>query len=197
MATRTIACIVFALVALVAGIGGSVAAQGTPRSAEAIPANLAPPTTSILLFELHAIGDQLYTCEADPDTSGEFVWTFKAPEAELFNSRGEKVGNHFAGPTWQGLDGSTAVGETVERADSPNAGSIPWLLLAAKENTGTGAFSTVTFVQRLDTSGGAAPADGCDKLHQGDEIRVPYEATYAFFFPAASGATPSAGMPTK
>jgi hypothetical protein len=196
MVTRSIAWALFALVALVAAIGGSVAAQGTPEPTEPIPSNLTPPSASVRLFELHAIGDQIYTCEADPDTAGDYIWTFKAPEAELFNSRGELVGTHFAGPSWQGLDGSMVVGEVLERADSPNAGSIPWLLLGAKERSGSGAFSTVTYVQRLDTIGGAAPVDGCDESHQGDEIRVPYEANYAFFFPVAVGATPVASVAT-
>jgi hypothetical protein len=196
MVNRSIAWLFLAVVALVAGVGGSVTAQGTPESG-AIPSNLQAPPTSIQLLELHAVGDQIYTCETDPDTTGEYVWTFEAPEAELFNSRAELVGSHFAGPTWQGLDGSAVVGEVLERADAPNPGSIPWLLLGATEHAGTGVFSTVTYVQRLDTIGGAAPADGSDESPEGDEVRVPYEATYVFFFPASPEATPAAALATR
>src|SRR5262245_39600527 len=86
---------------MVAGFTGSAFAQRTPAS-EQIPANLAPPACSVLVFELGARGVQIYTCAAKPDDATAFVWTFKAPEADLFNRRGEVVGYHFAGPTWQG-----------------------------------------------------------------------------------------------
>jgi hypothetical protein len=175
-------------------LAGTAAAHQTPSAGD-IPANLAPPSGSTLLFELHAEGVQIYACEAKPDDASTFVWTFKAPEADLFNKHGEVVGSHFAGPTWQGTDGSAVVGAVLERADSPDAGSIPWLLLEATEHTGAGALSTITYVQRIDTVGGTAPTDGCDADHAAEEVRVPYEATYAFFYPSAS-ATPSAATPT-
>jgi hypothetical protein len=159
-----------------------------------VPANLAPPADAVLLFDLHARGVQIYTCAAKPDDASAFVWTFKAPEADLFNRRGEVVGDHFAGPTWQGFDGSAVVGTVLEHADSPDPGSIPWLLLKAKEHVGSGVFSTITYVQRLDTVGGAAPSAGCDANHAGAEVRQPYEATYAFYYPSAP-ATPDAATP--
>jgi hypothetical protein len=192
MIRRSIVLACFVAVALIGGIAESAAAQGTPTSAGEVPVNLVPPTSSVLLFELGARGVQIYACEAKPDDATAFVWTFKAPEAELFNRRGEVVGSHFAGPTWMGLDGSAVVGAVLERADSPEPGAIPWLLLEAKDHAGSGAFSTITHVQRLDTVGGVAPTDGCDADHAGDEVRQPYEATYAFYFPAT---TPDAATP--
>lgn len=172
-----------AALALIAALAASASAQGSTAAPEAIPANLAPPSGSILLFELDARGVQVYTCKADPDDSTAPVWALKGPEAELLNGRGEVVGSHFAGPTWQVLDGSTVVGTVLERADAPEAGAIPWLLLEAKERAGSGVFSMITHVQRHDTVGGAAPVEGCDEDHVGEEVRVPYEATYAFFYP--------------
>ena len=173
------------VIALFGILAGSATAQGTPTATPDVPATLAPPSGSILLFELGARGVQIYACEAKPDDATAFVWTFKAPEADLLNKNGDIVGTHFAGPTWQGTDGSAVVAAVSERADSPDAGSIPWLLLEATEHTGAGAFSTVTHIQRLDTAGGIAPTDGCDADHAADEVRVPYEATYAFFYPSA------------
>ena len=152
--------VLVAAIALIGSLAGSATAQGTPTSAGDIPAILAPPASSVLLFELGARGVQIYGCEAKPDDATAFVWTFKAPEAELVNGRGEVVGTHFAGPTWQGQDGSAVVGAVLERADAPDPGAIPWLLLEAKEHVGSGAFSTITYVQRLDTAGGVAPSRG-------------------------------------
>lgn len=179
-----------ALVMLV-GVAGSSLAQGTPATTEVL-ANLTPPAGSVLLFELAASGVQIYTCQANPDDATAFSWTLQGPEADLVNARGEVAGSHFAGPTWQGFDGSAVAGKVLERADSPDAGSIPWLLLEATERTGNGAFSTITYIQRLATVGGAAPAEGCDTDHAGVEVRQPYEATSAFYYPAA---TPDVATP--
>ena len=96
------------------------------------------------------------------------------------------MATHFAGPTWQGNDGSAVVAEVVAREDAPSGDAIPWLLLEAKSHTGSGGFSTTTYIQRLDTSGGIAPDEGCDAAHANAEARVPYEATYAFYYPSAS-----------
>jgi len=59
-------------------------------------------------------------------------------------------------------------------------GAVPWLLLQATSNMGTGAFSDVTFVQRLNTAGGVAPG-GCDATTANTDTRVPYSADYYFF----------------
>jgi len=181
----------FAAIALIGSLSGATSAQGTPTSAAAIPENLEPPADSVLLFTLEARGVQIYVCEADPNEATSFVWTFKAPQAELLNERGEVVGSHFAGPTWQGQDGSAVIGAVLERAAAPDAGAIPWLLLEAKDHQGSGAFSRIAHIQRLDTVGGIPPTEGCDEAHAGEEVRAPYEATYAFFYPAMA-ATPGA-----
>jgi Protein of unknown function (DUF3455) len=181
----------FVAMALITGFAGTASAQGTPTSAAPIPDTLEPPADSVLLFVLEARGVQIYVCETDPNDATAFIWTFKAPKAELLNERGEVVGSHFAGPTWQGQDGSAVIGAVLERADAPDAEAIPWLLLEAKDHEGSGAFSTITHIQRLDTVGGVTPTEGCDEAHAGEEVRAPYEATYAFFYPAMT-ATPGA-----
>jgi hypothetical protein len=183
----------FADLALIVGLAGAVTAKerhshakGEPALAKEVPSDLTPPASAVLLFELGACGDQIYTCAPKPEDSAAFVWTFKAPQAKLFNDRGEVVGSHFAGPTWQGQDGSSVKGAVVARADAPFKNAIPWLLPEATSHDGDGAFSTITHIQRLDTKGGVTPSKGCDAIHARDEVRVPYEATYVFYDPAAS-----------
>jgi hypothetical protein len=131
----------------------------------------------------HGVGTQIYTClpnpNATPDGGVEDIWTFKAPNATLYNEHCCVAGTHFAGPTWQSIDGSTIVGSKVASAASPNADSIPMLLLKAKSNSGNGIFSNVTYVQRLDTQGGVAPSGACNI--EGAELAVPYEANYYFY----------------
>jgi hypothetical protein len=72
----------------------------------------------------------------------QFEWVFKAPEADLTGDKGERIGRHYGGPTWEANDGSKVVGEVLQRADAPRAGAVPWLLLKAKSNQGAGTFET-------------------------------------------------------
>jgi hypothetical protein len=140
---------------------------------ELVPA----PKGAPLLLQADADGVQIYACEAKDQG---FAWAFKAPDANLFDKQGRQIGTHFAGPTWKISDGAV-VGETAARADAPASGAIPWLLLKAKSNEGTGVLSTVAFIRRVDTKGGAAPAGGCDAAHKGDQARMRYSALYQFF----------------
>jgi len=54
-------------------------------------------------------------------------------------------------------------------------------LLRAKSNEGQGILSKITFIQRVDTAGGVAPAEGCDAGHAGAEVSADYAAKYYFF----------------
>jgi len=135
------------------------------------------PQGAPLLLEADADGVQIYACEAKGQG---FEWVFKAPEANLFDRQGRQVGTHFAGPTWKLSDGAV-VGEVAARADAPASGAIPWLLLKAKSHEGSGVLSTVAFIRRIDTKGGAAPTAGCDAQHQGQQARMRYYALYQFF----------------
>jgi hypothetical protein len=150
-----------------------------------IPDNLAVPRQNVVLFSMAATGSQVYVCQPRTGEPSVFEWTFKAPEAALLNEAGEKIGRHYAGPTWEADDGSRVVGEVVERAAAPTSDAIPWLLLRAKTAEGAGVFGTVSYVQRLETVGGVAPAEGCDQTMAGAELAVPYQATYTFAYGAA------------
>jgi hypothetical protein len=143
-----------------------------------VPKELQPPANEELLLQVHAQGDQIYTCKAD---GAQFVWTLKAPEAQLFDKTGKSFGKHFAGPSWQANDGSSVTGKAVGNAPSPDTDSIPWLLITVTSHSGEGLLARVTSVQRINTKGGKAPASGCDTAHAGQETRAPYSADYVFF----------------
>jgi hypothetical protein len=131
------------------------------------------------LFEVgHAIGVQIYACNGT-------AWTFVAPRADLYNDRGKRIITHFAGPTWQANDGSQVVGRVAGTATvDPTA--IPWLKLA-KASTAVGPFGgdrlvKTTFIQRINTRGGLAPAAStCTVAAAGRQVEVPYTADYTFW----------------
>lgn len=147
-----------------------------------VPAALQPPASQALLLRVHGTGDQIYSCKSD--VTG-YLWELKAPDAQLFDEDGKPFGRHFAGPSWEAKDGSRITGTIVDGVLSPDANSIPWLLLTIRSRGGDGVLARVTYIQRLNTKGGKAPAS-CDAAHVGQELRVPYSADYFFFVPKQS-----------
>ena len=164
------------LVALLAGCA-------TPKvgTVPTVPENLKVPATQTLSLETHAAGAQIYDCKPSKDDPARFEWVFRAPEADLFDASGKKIGKHYAGPTWESNDGSKVVGEVKARDDGPDVNAIPWLLLSAKSTSGVGVLGQTVSVQRVQTVGGKAPVSGCSQAQAGKQIRAPYSAAYYFY----------------
>ncbi len=159
-------------------LGSNVHAQ-TPALPTDLPAALKPTGLSPYL-QVSAQGVQRYTCEVN---AGAATWTFKEPQASLFDMQQRRVGRHGAGPTWTALDGGKPTGSVVGavKASAPGgAGNIPWLLLDVTSREGSGIFSDAKGILRINTQGGVAPAQGCDEAHAGQKLSVPYTANYVF-----------------
>ena len=167
----------FMLVLLVAACGGPL----LPTSMVTVPDKLKPGANESLAMIVPATGVQIYECRARQDQAGGYDWAFVAPEADLFDARGNRIGRHYAGPHWEATDGSKILGTVKERADAPVADAIPWLLLAAKSAGPEGSFSRVTSIQRVNTVGGVAPKTGCSQATAGTPARITYTADYYFF----------------
>lgn len=153
------------------------AKPGTPD----VPPDLQVPSGSALFLVGHAVGVQVYGCTV---TASGPTWTLVAPRADLYGDSGRLVATHFAGPAWEASDGSQVVGKRVAGVTvTPTA--IPWLKLsAASTNAGAEGDRLVatTFVQRLNTVGGLAPAASqCDTTTVGALAEVPYTADYYFW----------------
>src|SRR5499426_3490941 len=104
-----------------------------------------------------AKGVQIYECRASQVQGAGYEWAFVAPEADLFDTSGMKIGRHYAGPSWEASDGSKIVGTVKASTDAPQADAIPWLLLVTKSVGPQGSFSKITSIQRVNTVGGVAP----------------------------------------
>ena len=151
-----------------------VAAAALARAASAqVPPALAAPGESAVVT-LHAEGAQIYECKSGTD--GKLAWAFREPIATLLLD-GKSVGRHFAGPSWEHVDGSAVVGKAVANVAGQTPGDIPWLKLDVTAHRGTGALSGVTTVQRINTRGGVH-AGGCDNA--GALYSAPYSADYVF-----------------
>ena len=164
-------------------VGMIFAVNGSDIARPDVPGPLQAPAGEKVILVGHATGAQIYVCRAG--TNPPFAWTFKAPEADLTDSSGEKIIHHFAGPTWKHIDGSEVVGKVTAKQDAPKPDAIPWLLLTSTSHAGQGVLTRVTSIQRIHTDGGVAPnADTCDASKAGQESRSAYSADYYFYAPA-------------
>jgi hypothetical protein len=148
-----------------------------------VPQAPAPPAGNIETARWYAAGSQIYVSKRRADDPARFEWTLKAPAATLYNGGGNVVGTHYGGPTWESNNGSKVIGLRLKSVDSPDPDAIPWLLLQGVRHEGHGMFSAVTYIQRIDTQGGKAPAEA--PTAEGLETSVPYSATYVFYEAAA------------
>ncbi|MPZ44841.1 MAG: DUF3455 domain-containing protein [Betaproteobacteria bacterium] len=146
-----------------------------------VPDAIKPGPHESLAFVTPANGVQIYECRASKNRPGAYEWAFVAPDADLFDHKGDKVGRHYAGPHWELADGSKIVASVKARADAPRADAIPWLLLSARSVGPEGPLSKVSSIQRMSTQGGLAPKNGCSQATAGQSARVHYTANYYFF----------------
>jgi hypothetical protein len=147
-----------------------------------VPEKLKPTAGEELVMAVRATGFQIYVCQ--PGADGKQAWKLKMPLAELFDEKGVAIGSHYGGPTWKLQDGSELTGKMAACVEAPDKSAIPWLLVAVVSNSGKGALNSVTWIQRVNTSGGLPPAS-CSEADIGKEAKGGYEADYYFYAPRA------------
>jgi hypothetical protein len=151
-----------------------------------IPPAIKVPEGSRLISHTYAKGVQIYICTQDTKDTSRYTWTFTEPRANLYadSSYHQLVGKHYfehgKNPAWEFSDGSGASGIKVQQVNSPDNLAIPWLLLKVAGTKGTGTLTPATFIQRIRTKGGKAPATA-NKSQKGQSLEVPYTAEYLFY----------------
>ncbi|HSC98594.1 MAG TPA: DUF3455 domain-containing protein [Casimicrobiaceae bacterium] len=176
-----------------------------------VPQAIQVPQGSKAFLKGHAVGTQNYVCAPSSSSPSGVAYTLFTPQATLYSDDLEEVTTHYfsANPaenntnpalvsrgairaTWRHSgDASTVWGEVKPgNASSDPAfvkqGAIGWLLLTAAGTeegpTGGNTLTRTAFIQRVNTSGGAAPATGCASMADvGNQAWVPYTADYFFF----------------
>jgi hypothetical protein len=181
------------------------AAQVTPPPT---PTDIAVPAGNSAFLVGHAFGSQGYTCLPTNAGGTAWNPTARPEATlftDLFGQQFQII-THFqsinenpkpgivpplsGNATWQGsLDSSRVWAVKVKGIDAgtdpascPNSGSIQCLLLQSVGNkkgpTGGNLLFKTTFIQRLNTAGGAVPTTACTV---GQTQLVPYTADYYFF----------------
>lgn len=164
----------------------------------AVPTNIQVPAGNKLFFVGQAVGTQNYVC-LPADGGVKFI--LFTPQATLFKE-GEEVTTHYFSPNpaengtiraaWQhSRDTSTVWGKVADGNSSSDPayvapGAIPWLLVtivgAQNGPTGGDKLTGTTYIQRVNTAGGVAPATGCaSSTDIGNKAFVPYTTDYYFY----------------
>ena len=152
-----------------------------PYDQAALPAAVQVPAGHRVAMETVGVGQITYECRAKAAMPSEFEWVFVGPDAKLMDRGGKQVGKYFGPPaTWENMDGSKVTATQV--AVSPAmAGSIPYQLVKANPAMGTGMMTGTTYIQRVATQGGVAPAMACASTNAGTKQIVNYQADYIFY----------------
>lgn len=168
------------LAAVVAALSIAQGAQAGP-AAPPVPGEIAVPAGHKPYLVAHAEGVQIYDCMSVP---GGYAWRLAAPRATLTDEHGKTIGSHYGGPTWEARDGSRVVGKR-DGFKTVDPTAVDWLRLAA-DSTTAGAdgdrLGGTTYIQRINTVGGLAPAaPDCTEDSMAERREIPYSADYAFF----------------
>ena len=201
-----------AAIALGCALGAATLAKAQNITPPATPADITPPAGNSLFLAGHAVGTQGYVCLPQGAGASWTVTGARpeATLFQSFLGRQIEIVTHFLSPvtnpndnapkplafgnaTWQNTHDSSKVWAQALKSiaagsdeSCPHTGAITCLLLqtiGSEEGPNGGKVMTrTTYVQRLNTSGGSAPADGCSTAADvGKQTLVPYSADYYFF----------------
>lgn len=157
----------------------------------------------------HAVGTQNYVCAPSATSTTGVAYALFTPEATLFNEDGDQLITHFFSPnpnprdpnmsaavvadgairaTWQHSRDTSTVWARLHPKGSVmvDKDAIAWLLLdvvgAEAGPTGGDILAKTTQIQRLNTTGGVAPSEGCGSPSDvGHQAFVNYTADYFFY----------------
>jgi len=184
-------------IAAAIALAAPFAAMATHIDPPKVPDTLAVPAGSKAFLIGHAVGTQNYICL--PDGAGA-KWVLFGPQATVFDDAGKQIMTHFLSPnpaeggtpraTWQHSDRTSAVW-AMKVAESDDAryvepGAIKWFLLkvmgAEEGSRPHDRLTQATVIQRVNTSGGVAPASECTATGDVGKTKfVPYTADYVFY----------------
>ncbi len=172
---------VVSLASLMAACASNPGAMMKPFDQGGLPVAVQVPAGNKVVLETVGTGQITYECRAKANMADAFEWVFVGPDAKLTDRKGKEIGKYFGPPaTWQSMDGSKITATQV--AVSPaQPGSIPLQLVKANAAMGEGAMKGVSFIQRVATQGGVAPAKPCNAGMLSVKEIVKYQADYIFW----------------
>ena len=172
-------------------------AQAARDWSPSVPVDIQVPPGNQVAFVGHAVGTQNYVCVPADDG---FKFVLFTPQATLVGDDDQQLTTHYFSPnpleggtiraTWQDSRDTSAVwGKAIHSSSDPDfvaPGAIAWVLLQQVGTSdgprGSDWLTATTFVQRVNTTGGVAPSNGCSSSTDvGGQAFVPYGADYVFY----------------
>lgn len=160
---------------------GGMAQRPMPYSQGMLPDAVKVPAGHMVAMETVGKGEITYECRVKAGMVGTYEWVFVGPDAKLWDRSGAQVGRYWGPPaTWENNDGSKLTATQVAVAPAGD-GNIPMQLVKANPAMGMGAMQGVSYIQRVATKGGVAPAMACSAQNMGQKQTVQYQADYIFW----------------
>ena len=166
------------LALIAASTGAATLAAVSPPAG--LTSAITAPADEEAAFMLRAEGTHVFECKPLAQDPNRFAWAFGGPDATLYDS-GRPVARHAAENMFEAIGDRSSVSGAIRSRQDGGANNLPWLLLRAASTPDAGLFAGVTSVQRVNTSGGVAPAAGCDANNVGKEARTAFTADYYFY----------------
>lgn len=145
-----------------------------------IAASLRVPASEAPAFVLNGNGVYIYQCRQAISDPNAYVWAFVVPDATLYDGS-RSVARHATIGLYESLSDRTSVSGVVRSSQPAGGANLPWVLIRAQPIGESGLFANVSSIQRVNTTGGAAPSSGCGPDNVGEEARVAYQADYYFY----------------
>jgi hypothetical protein len=174
------AILVLALAAVSLPATSAIAPPAVPRSLQAAPDVEAA-------FMLSGSGVHVFECKVNGLVADAYGWSFTAPDATLYEGGSRSVGIHNVPNLWESSTDRSSVSGIINATQGAGANNLPWARLRALPLSVDGMFAGVTSIQRVNTSGGVAPAGGCGADNVGAEARIGFRADYYFYKRRGSG----------
>jgi outer membrane protein assembly factor BamB len=167
-----------------------MAAQSSVADMKGPPINtllaLTPPAPAILQAQVVGEGAATFSIKLDPvgqKRSWEGAGTSLLGDVILarkpFPEEGKIEIKMSPQLIWTASDGSVAETRLVKSFAAPKRGDEDWGLYEVTRTTGKGVLSGISFIQRLYTGGGRAPAS--EPYSELDTLRVPFQAQYVLY----------------
>lgn len=155
-----------------------------PAAAITEPTGIAPSLRASAneapAFVLNGNGVYIYQCKQSALDPNAYYWSFVVPDATLYEGS-RSVARFATVGLMEALGDRSSISGVVRSSQGAGPANLPWTLMQAQPLAETGMFAGVTSIQRVNTSGGAAPVGGCGPDNTGDEARIAFQADYYFY----------------
>ena len=175
---------VSALTLLLAACGGM---QGGGHSSQRdLPKRERLPDGQRVVFRAHGSGSVTYECDVKEDALRTATWVQSGSATLSGGTFGSNTMRLTMGPgpgmVFDSSDGSSAAGSPASTQPSPRpALDMPYQLVKITGTRGRGILKEVTYVERVDTQGGAQPNRACTSSGSSSRETIRFEADYIFY----------------